>query len=249
MKKLSTIILAFAIGATSFAQNDVILKQKEHLETEPQQIQSLFGRADSHGFYLSSGIAYTTVNRYDAITIGGRMVYIADHAFAFGIGGQGFFTEPKADQNINDGLDFYSFGGGYGGFIFEPILAGRSPIHLSFPILVGAGGIAYFRGFTNSSWQQFDNADGWDSADWNWEENEDYNFEQNDILAPRPFLVVKPSVELEMNLFKHFRIAFSTSYRATTDINMKYPDGSSIVRNKKPLNGISYGVVFKMGIF
>ncbi|MCI0522234.1 MAG: hypothetical protein L0Y37_01125, partial [Bacteroidales bacterium] len=32
---------------------------------------------------------------------------------------------------------------GYGGFIIEPIVAPMYPVHVSFPILIGGGGISY----------------------------------------------------------------------------------------------------------
>lgn len=230
MKYIGITIFLFAIAASGFSQNDVLLKQKEDVKTDSQQIHSLFGEVDSHGFYFSPSVAYTSVNKNDGLTVGGQMVYIADHVFAIGLGGKGFFTSPKVDEQIGEGTDYYSYVGGYGGIVLEPILVPKSPIHLSFPVLLGVGGLSYMRDFTE------------------WNSNTEIIYGP-DYFLPRPFLVAEPAAELEINMFKHFRIAFSTSYRFTSDIIMKYPGGTLVTSNKKPLNGLSYGVVFKVGLF
>ena len=56
------------------------------------------------------------------------------------------------------------------------------------------------------------------------------------------FIVLEPGVELEMNMFKYFRMAFGVYYRYTSDLHLDYSDPDL-------LTGLSYGVTLKLGKF
>ena len=80
------------------------------------------------------------IDNRNAVLVGGRLSLIASHCVGIGIGGTGFLNEfhyePSLDRQV-------SLTGGYGGMYIEPILLPRFPVHLSFPVLFGAGGISY----------------------------------------------------------------------------------------------------------
>ena len=78
--------------------------------------------------------------------------------------------------------------------MFEPILLPKSPVHLSFPVLLAAGGVAKVD--MNNIWN-----------------DEDYVLDDADA-----FVIAEPGVELEMNLVKFIRISVGASYRFTSDI-------------------------------
>jgi len=110
--------------------------------------------------------------------------------------------------------------GGYGGLVLEPIVFPNFPVHLSLPVLIGAGGIAYT---TSNYYPEYDDSD----------------YFVEDSYA---YFIIEPGVELELNMLKFFRLAFGGYYRYTSDIDLiDYPENV--------LHGFSGGITFKFGKF
>jgi hypothetical protein len=185
-------------------------------ETDDKQIKTIFGSVDSHGGYGAITINYTPINNKDGIFMGGRGCWVIGHGLAIGFGGGGFFNNYHYDYILNDD---YHYEGGYGGIYIEPIILGRMPIHLAVPVFLGVGGIAYASRYYDS-----------------------YYNSSHLIEEVSPVLVAEPGVELEFNMFKHFRLSFGVYYRYTSEISLY---------NTPPdlLNGFSGGLTFKFGKF
>lgn len=225
MKRIFSIMLClFVSGVIAFGQ-----------KTEnDQQIRTIFGGPEvkSIGGYGAMEVGYTTINKLDAIYFGARGSVVINHMLALGLGGKGFITNPVYDVNI--GQD-YEFAGGYGGFYIEPILKGNNPVHVSFPILIGAGGIGYLK-----HWGDYGHS-------------YDYNNVDEDSYA---FFVFEPGVELEFNIIRWMRVALVGSYRFTSDVKLKYKDrfipvdyaGTSIAPTDL-LRSFNVGLIMKFGKF
>ncbi len=130
--KIIPLIFALLISLSAIAQE------------ESEEMKTLFKNSStdkiSNGGYGSFSIGYTQINSQDALQLGGRVAWIANHRFALGIAGYGFIN--NLDKNYSDDdPSSYFLAGGYGGLFFEPILMPNRPVHVSFPILLGAGGI------------------------------------------------------------------------------------------------------------
>lgn len=200
------------------------------------EIKTLFGNSEKQtiGGYGGISTSYGQVNGMDAIFIGGRGAVIINHSLALGLGGKGFISETTMDNNLNDEFEFT---GGYGGIVIEPIIGAKMPIHMSFPVLIGAGGIGYMK-----HWGEYDS---------DYEDYENYN-EDSDA-----FFVVEPGVEIEFNLVKFMRIAATVSYRLTSNVNLKYKDWSfqspsyagTNIAPKDMMNGLNFGIIMKFGKF
>ena len=104
----------------------------------------------------------------------------------------------------------------------EPILFGWFPVHLAFPVLIGAGGVSSFSYIT----------------DW----ADPYEYNPANFEDATAFFVAEAGVELEFNLVRFFRLALFGTYRYTTDIVMDNvaPDA---------LRGWNVGMTFKFGSF
>ena len=117
---------------------------------------TIFSKRKSNGGYGAFTMGYSQIDGRDALITGARGAFIFDHSFAIGIGGYGFVNNLDYNsyhhQNPENEL---MLAGGYGGIFIEPIIAGTKPVHLSFPILIGMGGVALV---DNYGW-------GWD---WDW---------------------------------------------------------------------------------
>jgi len=147
MKK-SGLLLIFIL-AISFA--------KAQDSYQNNEIRTLFSKNQSNGGYGAFTMSYSKIGGYDALVTGGRGAFIFDHVLAIGLGGYGFVNNLNSDYH-NPGSSSttrnLSLAGGYGGFLIEPIIAGKSPVHLSFPILIGGGGVALVDMYSWEYWGQ-----------------------------------------------------------------------------------------------
>lgn len=184
------------------------------------EVKTIFSKRKSNGGYGAFTVGYTQIDGKDALISGVRGAFIFDHAFAIGLGGYGFVNDlDYQSYNHPDREPYHSLVGGYGGIFIEPIVWGKQPVHLSFPILFGAGGVGLLNNYS-----------------WDWTKHYGHNY--NDDF----FWVIEPAVELEFNLSRYFRLAFAASYRYTSDIDMYQTD-------ENVLNGFNFCTTFKFGKF
>ena len=220
MNRLFTLIAILALSVPAVvAQETESESPLEKQKKNPGQVQTLFDPQAGNGGYGAFSIGYTKINNRDALLMGGRGAWVIGHGFGLGMGGYGFVSDPV--YNPVDELN-YALAGGYGGLIMEPILFGWFPVHLSFPILVGAGGVA------NTSY----------SANW----NDPYEYYDGYVEDASAFFVAEAGVELEFNLVRFFRLALFGTYRYTSDIIMDNTAADA-------LRGWSAGMTFKFGSF
>jgi len=214
MKKTILIITTTLImTGASYAQNT-----ENNSAGKDESIKTIFGNKKlSHGGYGALTIGYSQIDRKDAFTAGFRCAWIIGHSFAIGVGGTGYCNDLYVDNST--GSQEYSLEGGYGGLILEPIVLPKFPVHLSFPVLLGAGGTEYIH---STYLDEF---------------NPNVYMEDSDA-----FLIAEPGVELEMNLLRFVRIAFSASYRFTSDVHI-------MNKNHSVLNGYNFGLALKFGKF
>jgi len=145
MKQLSIILLVMLGAIYAGAQE----------EYRNDQVQTLFSNQRSNGWYGAFSMGYSEIDGRDALITGARGMYVFDQSLAIGLGGYGFVNNLDYHNDYYDNLDQrFMLAGGYGGLIIEPILGGRKAVHLSFPLLVGLGGVALLEN------------DGWG---WNWD--------------------------------------------------------------------------------
>lgn len=191
MKKL-TLLIFLGLGFLLASAQD---------NNDKDQISTIFSKDRRNGGYGALSFSYTQIDGKDAFMAGARGSWIIDHSFAIGLGGCGFINDVNYRNLNNNDLD-NNLAGGYGGIYLEPIVAPRLPVHLSFPILFGVGGITSIE------------------DDRNWDEWV-FNDSRDDV-----FLVFEPAVELEFNMTRHFRLAGSIGYRFTSkvDISNVNPD-------------------------
>ncbi len=210
---LITAALLASITLTAMAQEN----QNEY--------RSIFNKkADqkiSHGGYGAFGVGYTTIDGKDAILLNFKGAWVINHSIALGFSGTGFFNNLSKTADTNE----HYLGGGYGGFYFEPILFPKSPVHLSFPVLIGAGGVATI---------PYNN---WDTHWGPYSYQDDYDV----------FFVFEPGVELEFNMVKFFRIAVGASYRLTNGIILNNPANLQVPTDA--LDGFNVYLNFKFGKF
>lgn len=213
MKYIYIIALLFSTSAL-FAQND-------------DEFKTIFG-GSTIGGYGAIGGGYSPINSDNAMVFNARGGVVLGHTLAMGIGGTGFLTEYQYSGVYDKNA---SLVGGYGGVFIELIILGRSPVHVSVPVLIGLGGAAYTT---------------WDN------EGQDYERE-NSVQESTTFGVFEPGIELEFNIASFFRLAAFCTYRYTSSISLtSIVDGQTEpIELVEPdaLTTYSAGLIFKFGKF
>lgn len=206
MKKTISITLLVLIAFCGISQND------------HQEYRTLFSKGrTSQGAYGGFSINYSEMDGKSALILGARGAWIIDHSFSIGFAGYGFANDfHYNDFPLNDRSGLV---GGYGGLLLESIITPHAPIHISIPLLIGVGGVAYGDGW------------GFDRDYWDWHSNE-----------AEAFFVIEPGIELELNLIHFMRLSAGLYYRHTSNIQL-------INTNKHALNGLSTGITLKFGKF
>ena len=213
MKYIYLLTLLF-FASNSFAQNN-------------DEFKTIFG-GSTIGGYGALGGGFSPINDDNAIVFNARGGVVLGHSFALGLGGTGFFTEYQYSEIYDKNS---SLAGGYGGVFVELIVLGRSPVHVSIPVLVGLGGAAYTT---------------WDN------EGEDYERE-NSVQESTTFGVIEPGIEIEFNIASFFRLAAFCNYRYTSNISLtSIVDGQTEpveLITPDALTTYSAGLIFKFGKF
>lgn len=171
--------------------------------------------------YLGPNVAYTELANRDAVLIGGQLVYNPSKNFGIGVAGKGFISRNEPDAQLN-GVD-YTFAGGYGGLLVEATLFPDQPFHISFPVTFGLGEIMY---------NHLDPLTG-----------------LNTVEDRRTIFVFEPSAYLELNVIKYLRLGFGASYRDASSADLKYQDSQQVLLEKDGLDGLSFNVMIKFGLF
>jgi hypothetical protein len=213
MKKtiiLSTLLILFYSAAYS--------QDPEFEYYKSGEIKTLLGRNREGGVYGAFTAGYSVIDKKHAVLFGGRFGWLASHSIGIGFGATGFINEFHYEPSLNNEV---SLAGGYGGLYIEPILFPRFPVHLSFPVLFGAGGISYI--------------------------SKEDTRNNNLIEDSEAFLIIEPAAELELNLTRFCRFAIGASYRfpSSFDIGLSGTPKASA----ESIKGVTYTISLKFGRF
>ncbi len=207
MKKIITVLFFQAIILSAAAQSD--------------DVKTLFSKESEIRGFGSFDMKVTDFNEEVALFLGGHGGVILNKHFMFGGGGYGLSTDNDFDFTDESGttekLNLY---GGYGGLILGYVIAPKEVIHISFPVLIGAGGVEV----TDDSRPRVD--------------------DQRATIERSAFFVVEPMVEAEMNVARFLRIAVGGGYRFIQGADL---DVNNI--SDEDLSGWTTGISFKFGKF
>ncbi len=193
VKHFAAVLLAAILCLPAQAQRD-------------EEISTLFGSKDGHidhGGWAGLSFGYTKIKDKDTYLMGARGGWLINHHLTIGLAGTGFISD-KVIMQYND--RDVRLGGGYGGLLLEASIAPFFPVHVSVPVVIGAGGVAY----TYDRW--------WDDDD----------HHDNSSFDSDAFFVVEPGLEIEVNLIKFMRFAVGGSYRYTSQVSMVNSSGSML---------------------
>lgn len=198
-----------------FCTGYLIAQQSESQNPGNPEIKTIFG-GKKVGGYGAVSIAYSRINKNNAVTLGARGGVVLGRSLVIGIGTKCFVNTYRNDPALNRQINLL---GCYGGFFAEPIIFPNSVVHLTFPVEAGLGGVAYTTWVKNG-----------------------FSSNSSNVDETSAFMFIEPSVEIECNLVKFFRVSAYFSYRFTTPTDMQNISASA-------LNNYAAGIMFKFGKF
>ncbi|MBG8555409.1 hypothetical protein [Hymenobacter guriensis] len=171
-------------------------------QAEQPALQTLLRPGTHCGFFVAASAQYARLAGQDALAVTGRLGVSFNRSFALGLGGTAL-TNGRLPNRWNDPADTPAdyLAAAYGGIYLEPMFPAGKAIHLTFPVLLGAGA-ATREGSLNGPY---------------------YRYQADE------FLLVEPGVQLEVNLLRFVALGAGASYRMTTGLNL--PDTSSKALN------------------
>ncbi len=169
-----------------------------------------------HGVYLGLTTYYGEIKGKSTYLGGLKVAYVANRQFEVGFAGVFLYSEQDNPRTINEDLI-----GAYGGIHLEPILFSKSVVNLSFPLLIGAGGVGYLG-------NDFDDRIG--------------DIDEDDIDA---IFVAEPGVSLLFNISRYLQLEAGVKYRFSSKLEL---DASPLRNINGFSGGIGLKVgVFNMG--
>jgi hypothetical protein len=212
MKKLFTFIMLALMVQIAFAQ------EKEEIQPE-DDMNTIFTKDNLKvtGGYIIPEIKTGNVHEDASLLIGGRIGMTFNEKFTLGLGGYGLVN----NSNFDTGDAMYPearIGMGYGGLALEYTFFSNKKVHFTIPVLVGAGGVYVYEDvddFFNNTWDEIENSAAF---------------------------VVEPGVNIELNLFKFFRVDLGASYRMVSETSLNY-------LSDEDLSDLTINVGFKFGFF
>jgi hypothetical protein len=189
-------------------------------------MNTVFGKGGKAkiGWFVGIDPGFTQFDKRDVWLGGLSTGMIINHNFTIGLSGRGWINrDGMYYDNVTDTAGAY-LEGGYGGLLLEYTLFPKSLIHVTFPVIIGAGGATYV---TDQEYEE-------------WEENKyDYCYKTLDTDV---FFVIEPGVRAEVNLLKFMRLNAGISYR--------YAAGLDLLNTSDDLmNNFTVNVGLKFGKF
>ena len=204
-------------------------------QEESQEYKTIFGKGIESGGYGAPVFKVSPVNNKTSLLLGGEGGWVINHKFVIGGAGYGMtsnntfdYTEDLEDLDGNLVLDStrtLDLSMGYGGVYFEYVMSPKKAFHLSFPLLIGAGG-------SRINTKTLFDANVIDPEDWT----------QYEHVESTGFFVLEPGVNIELNMTKFFRLDLGASYR--------YISGTNLHRlSNSDLSDFSFNLGLKFGKF
>jgi len=214
MKKIFTLLLIASMVQISFAQEEIEDMKHDDMNTIFTKENLKFT-----GGYLAPEIKVGNVHEDASLLVGGKIGMTFNDRFTIGVGGYGLTNNSNFDINVGTPLqESARIGMGYGGLALEYTFFSNKAIHFTIPVMVGAGGIYVYDDdgdFFNNEWDEIENSAAF---------------------------VVEPGVNVELNLFKFFRIDLGASYRLISQTDLVY-------LTNEDLSDFTVNATFKFGFF
>lgn len=162
-------------------------------DPDDDKIKSLLGKEnDLNGFGAMDLKVGDFINER-ALLMGAYGGFIINRKYLFGVAGYGFLTNVEFEGNVPGETEIkpLNLHGGYGGVLIGLTIAPKELIHISMPIVLGAGSVE----ISDKDFFVNNPADS------------EFTVENS------AFFIVEPGLELEFNMTRYFRVGAGATYR------------------------------------
>lgn len=213
------------MGEAQIAEDSTNLSDKriKRILAKDKRIKERANEPKKFRIYGSSYTGYTKIGDQAGIQLGGSLVWLKNRRWGFGLAGFAIQSAAVRDDQLNGD---YRIGGGYGGVLVEYTLNPTHKFHVSFPVMVGGGAIAY---------KQQDTGLGNPALP---------IFEDTQLI-----FVSEIGVIAEMNVIKYLRVGLGLHYRSASDASLAYEGQSTEILGVSGLTGLNFGLTVKFGLF
>ncbi|MCP9755420.1 hypothetical protein EGI26_09670 [Lacihabitans sp. CCS-44] len=177
------------------------------------EMQTLFGKSknkiQSLGFYIAPELSFGQLNSSFSPIAGNSVMLTVNKKFAIGVTASGTIGDNSATTTR----------GHFGGLKMEYTPKPAALVHVSFPLIIGAGSTA-----TRNSFEGFDRRGRYDDR---------FDLDRNGSF------VLQPGVNVEANLFKYAKVFLGANYRLAANKSGYNAD----------LSGFSSSLGLKFGVF
>lgn len=197
-----------------FFLSSVLLHAQQYVDThnpDDDRIKSLLGRENDLNGFGAVDLKIGDFIGERALLVGSYGGFIINRKYLFGLAGYGIATNVEFEGRIPGESEIkpLNLHGGYGGIMIGLTLAPRELIHVSMPIVFGAGAV--------------------DIVDKDFFVNNPADSEFT--IENSAFFIVEPGLQVEFNMTNYFRFGVGATYRhiAGTDLsNLKDDDISGL---------------------
>ncbi|NMH89550.1 hypothetical protein [Flavivirga algicola] len=207
MKRISAFLLLLILHNL---QNNLNAQEEDYIEFNDR-------KNTVHGVYLGLGFGYGTIDKAETYTSSFKVAYVANQQFEIGLILAGLYSDINRLGLDNNNRDLASV---YGGLHIEPILFSKSKINLSFPLLIGGGGVALID-----------------------DDVEDPVIDDNDW---KHVFVAEPGVNVLYNINRYIQLEAGVKYRLSSRVSLQPEYSLKRINGFSGGFGIKIGV-FNMG--
>jgi len=165
----------------------------------PNEIKSLLSKGNELNGFGGGDVKIGNIYNERALLLGAYGGVLINRHYMLGIAGYGIASNPRFEGSLNDGtLRKLTIHGGYAGILLGGTILSKEIIHLSLPLVLGAGSI------------QLSDDDFFQNGS-----NSDFTIENS------AFFVAEQAVQLEFNITRSLRLAAGASYRMVRGLELR----------------------------
>lgn len=193
MKSIITLFLAFILVAAHGQ------RYTDTYDPADEEVKSLLGKGNELNGFGGVDIKFSEMVSERALLTGAYGGLLVNRRYLLGLAGYGITTEIEFEGMFNEEPRDLNIYGGYGGILIGGMLFSKEVIHVTFPVLFGAGSLQVVDTdfFPNSP--------------------NDAEF----TIEDSAFIVIEPAAQLEFNVTERFRVAGGMSYRFVTGSDLE----------------------------
>ncbi len=191
-------------------------------DPKDEEVKSLLSKKNDLNAFGALDLKVTDLMSERGLLVGAYGGFIINRRYLFGVAGYGLVTNVEFEGLVPDQTEpkQLNLHGGYGGIIIGPTIAPRELIHISIPIVIGAGSLEVVDKdfFTNNP------ADS------------EFTVENS------VFFIAEPGIEIEFNITKYFRLGAGATYRYISGLELDNVQNEDI-------SGTTAMISFRFGRF